>query len=135
MKTLWAAATASAGLLAAGMPVLAHHSFSAQYDASKPVDVKGVVTQVDWTNPHARFYIEVKDDQGQVKAWNFELASPNVLVRNGWKRNTLKIGEPIAVSGFLARMSPASGPQMAIAGSVTAADGRQLFASSAQDLR
>jgi hypothetical protein len=127
-------AVALTGFLACEGAATAHHSFAAQYDAGQPVEVKGVVTQVDWTNPHARFYIDVKDDRGQVKKWNFELASPNVLVRNGWNRNTLKIGEPVSVTGYLARLSPAQGPQMAIAGSVTASDGRQLFASSAQDL-
>ena len=134
MKHIWAGVIAVAGLLAWGMPALAHHSFAAQYDATKPVEMKGVVTQVDWTNPHARFYIDVKDEKGQVKSWNFELASPNVLVRNGWKRTTLKIGEPVAVTGYLARMSPPQGPVMAIAASVTAADGKQLFASAPQDL-
>jgi hypothetical protein len=134
MRIRLVAALAVAGFTAWEGPTLAHHSFAAQYDAGKPVAVKGVVTQVDWTNPHARFYIEVKDEKGQLKKWNFELASPNVLVRNGWKRNTLKIGEPVAVTGYLARLSPEQGPQMAIAASVTAPDGRQLFASSAQDL-
>ena len=134
MKIIWAGALAVAGFLAWGMPALAHHSFAAQYDATKPGEMKGVVTQVDWTNPHARFYIDVKDERGQVKNWNFELASPNVLVRNGWKRTTLKIGEPVAVTGYLARMSPPQGPVMAIASSVTASDGKPLFASTAQDL-
>lgn len=115
-------------------PVFAHHSFASQYDAAKPVEMKGVVTKVDWTNPHARFYIDVKNEKGEVTSWNFELASPNVLVRNGWKRTTLTIGEEVAVTGFLARSGPASGPKMAIAGSVTAPDGRKLFASSAEDL-
>ena len=134
MRLILAAAMAVTGCLAWPAPGRAHHSFSAQYDAGKPVQVKGVVTQVDWTNPHARFYIEVKDGDGPVRKWNFELASPNVLVRNGWKRTTLKVGEPIAVTGYLARLSPPDGPQMAIAASVTAADGRALFASAAQDL-
>jgi uncharacterized protein DUF6152 len=125
---------AGAAFLLWAMPVLAHHSFAAQYDASKPVEMKGVVTQVDWTNPHARFYIDVKNDRGEVTSWNFEIASPNVLVRNGWKRNTLKIGDEITVSGYLGRSGPPSGPRMAIAGGVTAADGRKLFASSAADL-
>jgi hypothetical protein len=134
MRITWVAVGALAGALTWGTAAPAHHSFAAQYDARKPVEMKGVVTQVDWTNPHARFYIDVTDEKGQVRKWNFELASPNVLVRNGWKRNTLKIGEPVAVTGYLARLSPPEGPQMAIAASVTASDGRELFASAPQDL-
>jgi hypothetical protein len=134
MQIIRASGFALAAMLTAGPPAAAHHSFAAQYDARKPVEMKGVVTQVDWTNPHARFYIDVKDEKGATRKWNFELASPNVLVRNGWKRTTLKIGEPVAVTGYLARMSPPDGPQMAIAASVTASDGRELFASAPQDL-
>ena len=115
-------------------PLAAHHSFSAQYDGSKPVEIKGTVSEIQWTNQHARFYVDVKAQNGDVKRWNFELASPNVLVRNWWRRNTLKIGEEVTVAGFLARLSPADGPQMAIASGVTASDGRKLFASSASDL-
>ncbi len=120
--------------LAAGARVLAHHSFAAQYDQSKPIEVKGTVTKVEWTNPHARFYIDAKSDKGEVTSWNFELASPNVLVRNGWKRTTLKIGDEITAAGYLARTGPASGPRMAIAGAVTGADGKKLFASATADL-
>jgi hypothetical protein len=134
MKRTWTGAIVAAALLAGAPALVAHHSFAAQYDATKPVEMKGVVTQVDWTNPHARFYIDVKDEKGQVQSWNFELASPNVLVRNGWKRNTLKIGDPVSVTGYLGRMSPPQGPVMAIASSVTGSDGKPLFASTQQDL-
>ena len=134
MSMKWAVVTAGAAVLAAGVPVLAHHSFAAQYDQGRPIEVKGTVTRVEWTNPHARFYIDSKNDRGEVTNWNFEIASPNVLVRNGWKRTTLKIGDEITVAGYLARLGPASGPRMAIAGAVTGADGRKLFASSATDL-
>lgn len=117
------------------VPVLAHHSFAVQYDANKPVETRGTVTKVEWTNPHARFYVDVKNDKGETVSWNFEIASPNILARNGWKRNSLKPGDVVTVSGYMGRTSPADGPTMAIASGVIAADGRKLFASSAADLR
>lgn len=134
MKILCAVVVAGAALFMCAMPAFAHHSFAAQYDVTKPVEMKGVVTDVHWANPHARFYIDVKNEKGEVTNWNFELASPNVLVRNGWKRTTLEIGDEVTVSGYQARSGPTSGSKMAIAGGVTAADGRKLFASAAADL-
>jgi hypothetical protein len=104
----------------------AHHSFAAQYDSSKPVQMSGTVTKVEWTNPHARLYIDVRDDSGQAANWNFEMASPNILVRNGWKQNTVKVGDRITVSGYLAR----TGNHMAIAGAVADANGKPLFESN-----
>jgi hypothetical protein len=104
----------------------AHHSFSAQYDSSKPVEMKGTVTKVEWTNPHARVYIDVRDDNGQMANWNFEMASPNILVRNGWKQSTVRIGDQITVSGYLAR----KGERMAIAGAVADATGKPIFESN-----
>ena len=117
-------------LLMSAVPLLAHHSFATQYDIAKPVQMKGAITKVEWTNPHARFYIDVKDDKGGVTNWNFEMASPNVLIRNGWKPNTLKIGDQVTVGGYLARTAP----RMAIAGEITDASGRPLFASTQADL-
>jgi hypothetical protein len=125
---------AVAVLLTGAAQLLAHHSFAAQYDQTKPIEVKGTVTKVEWTNPHARFYIDSKNEKGEVTSWNFELASPNVLIRNGWKRTTLKIGDTVTAAGYLARMGPAEGPRMAIAGAVTGGDGRKLFASAPADL-
>ena len=121
---------AGVALLLSVTPMLAHHSFSTQYDINKPVEMKGAVTKVEWTNPHARFYIDVKDEKGEVTNWNFEMASPNVLARNGWKPNTLKIGDQVTVGGYLARTAP----RMAIAGAITDATGRPLFASTQADL-
>jgi Family of unknown function (DUF6152) len=80
-------------------PVLAHHSFAADYDASKPVTVRGTVTKFEWMNPHARFYLDVKDDSGAITNWEFELGSPNTLMKSGWTRNSLKIGDEVVVKG------------------------------------
>jgi hypothetical protein len=121
---------AGAALLMSSSSVTAHHSFSAQYDADKPIEVKGAVAKVEWTNPHARVYIDVTMPGGQIETWNFEMASPNVLARNGWKRDSLKPGDRITVAGYLAR----AGERMAIAGSLVDAAGKPMFASAATDL-
>jgi len=113
-------------LLAVTGAAAAHHSFATQYDADSPVTLKGVVTKVEWTNPHARFYIDVVDEQGKVMNWNLELASPNVLTRNGWTRHALNEGDSVTVEGSRAR----SGAYMANARTVVLADGRQVFARS-----
>jgi hypothetical protein len=134
MKLVFLALLGASAVMLSTPRVAAHHSFAAQYDATKPVEVNGIVTKVEWTNPHARFYVDATGDKGDVTHWNFEIASPNILVRNGWTRNTLKIGDRITVSGFRGRSSPPEGPQMAIASGVVAADGRKLFASSLNDL-
>jgi len=116
---------AVAALLATGT-AMAHHSFAAEYDANKPVTLKGTVTKVEWTNPHARFYVDVKDASGQVTNWNLELASPNVLVRNGWTRKSLTVGDEVTVQGSAAK----DGSKMANARVVTLADGKRVFAGS-----
>ena len=124
---------AAFALLIAGLAVLvpagleAHHSFSAEYDAKKPVTLKGTVTKVEWTNPHARFYVDVKDENGNVVNWNFELASPNVLMRQGWTRHSLKVGDVVTVEGARAK----DGSLLANARSVVLADGRKVFARGA----
>jgi hypothetical protein len=104
----------------------AHHSFAAQYDANRPVTLKGTVSKVEWTNPHARFYVDVRDEKGVVTNWNLELASPNVLVRNGWSRKSLNVGDEIVVEGSLAK----DGSKMANARVVTLSDGKRVFAGS-----
>jgi DNA/RNA endonuclease YhcR with UshA esterase domain len=129
MKAKFAVLFAAAGLMVSALPALAHHSFAAEYDASKPVNLKGTVTKVEWTNPHARFYVDVKDEKGNVQNWNFELASPNVLSRNGWTRHSLKEGDVIEVQGSMAK----DGSFLANARTVTLADGRKVFAGSNTD--
>ena len=113
---------------AAGVPSFAHHSFAADYDASKPVLLRGTVTRVAWVNPHVRFYIDVKDEFGRVTNWDFELGSPNTLMRSGWTRNSLKIGEEITVKGCRAKDSATQGN----ATTILSSDGKVLLAG--QDL-
>src|ERR1700704_580299 len=92
------------GLLLAPLPVLAHHSFGAEYDANKPISLTGVITKVEWTNPHSFFYVDVKDKDGKVSNWKMEGYPPNVLYRTGWKREvTIKVGDTITVTGWRAR--------------------------------
>jgi len=128
LRTKIAVLLAGAGLLAA-MPVFAHHSFAAEYDRTKSVTLTGSVTKVEWMNPHARFYIDVKDDSGKVTNWELELGSPNGLMRMGWTRNSLKEGDVISVEGSLAK----DGSNLANARSVKLSDGRKVFAGSAEE--
>jgi Family of unknown function (DUF6152) len=109
--------------------VSAHHSFAAEYDGTKPITVNGVVTKIEWTNPHARIYVDVKDDKGTVTNWNFELGGPLQLNRLGWKRDTVKVGDQVKVDGYLAK----DGSKMANARNVVFADGRKVFAGSSGD--
>ena len=119
------------GILCAGLalPLLAHHSFEAEYDFNKTMKVTGTVTKMEWMNPHAHFYLDVKDASGKVTNWNFELASPNVLKRQGWTRNSMKEGDKVSVSGSAAK----DGAKMGNAQSVVLADGKRMGAASSID--
>jgi hypothetical protein len=119
------------GLMLAALPMLAHHSFSAEYDRAKSIKLKGAVTKVEWMNPHARFYVDVKGDDGKVVNWEFELGSPNGLMRSGWTAHSLKVGEVVEVSGSRAK----DGSNLVNASSVAFEDGKRVFSgnSSADD--
>jgi len=105
-----------------GLPVAAHHSFAAEYEATKKVELKGVVTKFEWTNPHAHFYIDVTDPSGKVANWNLELASPNMMQRNGWTRHSLKEGDHVVVVAAPAK----DGTNTASATTIQKSDGTKL---------
>jgi len=113
-------------LILADVPTYAHHSFSAQYDRSKPITLKGPVTKVEWINPHGRLYIDVTDASGKVVNWEIELGAPAILSRNGWKRSAVPVGGEVTVTGYLAK----DGSNLANASTVTLADGKRVFAGS-----
>ena len=119
----------AAGILLAASALMAHHSFSAEYDSSKKMTLKGVITKVDWMNPHVYFYIDVQDEGGNITNWALEMGPPNGLQRAGWTRNTMKVGDEVIVDCTLAK----DGSKQANARSVTlAATGKRLGAASSE---
>jgi hypothetical protein len=122
MRVKLGVAAAGLGLMLGALPAVAHHSFAAEYDEKKPVKVTGIVRKVEWTNPHSRMYLDVKDANGTVTVWNFEFGSPNHLFRAGWTRNTVKEGDQVTVEGWGAK----DGSHMAQTRQVILADGQKV---------
>jgi hypothetical protein len=113
---------AGLGLFLAVVPAFPHHSFGAEYDDAKPVTLTGVITKVDWENPHIHFYLDVKDDAGTVVQWKFEGFPPNMLVRQGWRKDTMKPGDTVTVFGWRAR----DGSNLAHSREITFVDGKKM---------
>lgn len=120
---------AVAASLVASESVLAHHSFAAEFDAKQPVKLEGTLTKIEWVSPHAWLYIDVKDGTGKVANWGIELGAPNGLLRLGWTRNSVKVGDVISVEGSRAR----DGSTVANARSITM-NGKRMFAGSSQSV-
>jgi Family of unknown function (DUF6152) len=119
-----------AALLFSAAPLIAHHSFAAEYDSTKPVTLKGTVIKFDWVNPHSRLYMEVKvEATSKTEQWELETGNVTTLQRRGWRRDTLKPGDSIVVTGYRAK----DGSNLAAASTVSTADGKRLFAGSAND--
>ena len=118
-------------LLLAPLPLLAHHSFAAEFDATKPVTVVGAVTKVEWTNPHIWIHLDNKDEKGVLLKWQCEMGSPNSLMRQGWRSDSLKAGDQVTIEGTRAK----DGTNTCNARTVRLADGTRMFAGSSEGAR
>ena len=128
--TVAVAVASLAGLLAGAVPVVAHHSFAAEYDASKPIKLTGTVTKIEWTNPHCFFYVDVKNEnRARSRTGRLELGNPNALLRNGWTPKSVKIGDEVTVEGTRAKDGSLLGNARSM---VLASTGQRLFAGSSQ---
>ena len=121
--------TLLAGATLAAIPAVAHHSFAAEYDDTKPIKVTGVVTKVEWQNPHIWFYVDVKDESGKVTNWAFSGGAPGQLMRRGITRDKIEVGQTVIVEGFRAK----DGTNNGSGGKVTFQDGRSVFTAGAED--
>ena len=129
MKVLTAVLIVIGGLLFGAAPVLAHHSFMAEFDQRQAFVIEGVVTKVDWINPHTTFDVEAKDETGKTVNWILQTGSPNALISRGWVRDSMKIGDHVTVHAYRAK----AGGNLAAARSVTLADGRTVFSGQTDD--
>lgn len=129
MKAMLAVFVAGFALLVAAGPARAHHAFAAEYDAKKPITLTGTVTKLEWANPHTWFYIDVKDETGKVTNWGFEMGSPNILLRQGWTRHSMKPGDLVTVEASRARDGSTNGNAKAV---TLANTGQRLFSASSQ---
>lgn len=123
MKSTLCMLAAFGALLAANVPAVAHHSFAAEFDSSRPVTVNGAVNKMDWVNPHSWIYVDVKGADGKVVTWRFEMGPPNALLRMGWRKDSIPPGTLVRIEGYRAK----SGEPVANAKTVTLPDGRELF--------
>jgi hypothetical protein len=128
MRTKLAALVAFA-LSAGVLPIEAHHSFAAEYDASKAVRITGIISKVEWTNPHSYLYIDVKDEQGKFSTWTCEGGAPNTLSRRGFTRNAIKLGDTVTIDGYGAK----DGSRLMDARRITLSDGRTFYSGSPGD--
>jgi len=129
MRMKFVAFAVAAGFILATGSAIAHHSFAAEFDANKPLNLKGVVTKIEWSNPHTYFYMDVTGPDGKVVNWGMEMGSPNGLMRAGWTRNTLHVGDEVTVEGAQAKDGTNVGNARAV---ILAATGKRLFAASSQ---
>jgi hypothetical protein len=130
MKARLVAFVAAIAVAAAAVPVIGHHSFAAEFDSNQPFEFTGVVTKVEWKNPHTYFFMDIKDEKtGEVVNWGMEMGSPNGLMRNGWTRNSMKVGDVVTVEGSKAKDGSPTGNARSV---VLSASGKRLFAGSSQ---
>lgn len=129
MKIKLAVVLVGVAVLLAVRPVVAHHAFAAEFDAGKPVKLTGAVTKIEWTNPHTWFYLDVTDETGKIVNWGFEMGSPNGLMRSGWTRKSMNVGDVVTVEASRARDGSNHANARVV---ILKSTGQSLFAASSQ---